>query len=288
MKKILLLTLLSILLHSCKVSERNDCWYQSWEKELENKVYKQGNNFRYLFCEDTDIRQRNKLIDDCNKYVMDNLRIINESEYKKLTNIIFVRDYDEMFKYVNEKLAGTIICAENTSTNQNFVFCLYEDGKATSLKHELMHIISYQKWGEVIGGTPLIWLSEGLAMYADPTIYCNENSFEKIYAVLMQNNKLLSTHSLIEDFRGGNPNNKDFDYVRILISYNQSAYIVQYMIDNYGIDKIKQLWQSGMDDFEKIFGLKFEDMTSEIEKELNRKYPNPIEFNWEKFYKRCD
>ena len=43
------------------------------------------------------------------------------------------------------------------------------------------------------------------------------------------------------------------------------------------------LWQTGMDDFEIIFGLKFEDVILGINGFLNNKYPDTINFDWVKF-----
>lgn len=78
-----------------------------------------------------------------------------------------------------------------------------------------------------------------------------------------------------------------FDNNKNRIRYNQSAYLVQYMLDNYGIGKVKELWQGGVEGFENIFGLKIEDMLINIESELNEKYPNPIDFDWDKFEQPC-
>lgn len=264
---------------------QNDCWIQSWKPEMDNWVFKHDGNYRYYFDLQTEVKVRNQIIDRSKEYIKDNLKIINEPAFDDKIIFMFVRDLEEMYKYAGVRVAGTIYTAEQTR-DKHTVFCLFENGNVTPLKHELMHLITAIKWGRIAGGLPLAWLGEGLATYADPNVLCDGYSFEEKYIAFLQKNKLVKMDSLIIDFHG-NPNDENFDYKRLLISYNQSAYMVQYMIEKYGVEKVKDLWQSGMNDFERIFGLNIEDMISDIERQLKAKYPNPIPFDWDKFQKKC-
>ena len=65
------------------------------------------------------------------------------------------------------------------------------------------------------------------------------------------------------------------------------AYIVGYLIDNYGMEKFKALWKEGMEDFEKIYAISLENCLQKINDKLYKKYPDPIDFNWEEFTKDC-
>jgi hypothetical protein len=38
-----------------------------------------------------------------------------------------------------------------------------------------------------------------------------------------------------------------------MIAYHQSAYMVQYLLEKYGVEKFKQLWQNGYNDFKNIY-----------------------------------
>lgn len=264
---------------------QNDCWIPSWKPEMDNWVFKHDGDCRYYFHMQTDINVRDQIINRTKEYIKDNLKIINEPAFDDKIILMFVQDTEEMYKYAGVRVAGTIYTAEQTR-DKHIVFCLFGNGKATPLKHELMHVVTIIKWGRIVGGLTLAWLGEGLATYADPNILCDGYSFEERYVAFLQNNKLVKMDSLIMDFHG-NHNDENFDSKRLLISYNQSAYMVQYMIENYGIQKIKALWQNGMDDFERIFGLKMEDMINGIKRYLDAKYPNRIPFDWDKFQKKC-
>ena len=72
-----------------------------------------------------------------------------------------------------------------------------------------------------------------------------------------------------------------------MIAYHQSAYIVQSLIEFQGIEKIKELWQAGFIDFEKIYGMPFSEMESKINTSIMDKYPTSIVIDWETFRKGC-
>lgn len=240
------------------------------------KVAKWDENIRYIFTPSVDIKERNEVIKKTKEYINDNLKIIGESELKDSIEIIFVDDKKEMYEYTALHVSGTVFVSE-----KNLVFCVY--GDRMPLKHELMHVISMLKWEP----HNITWLSEGLATYSDPDFECNDYSLEERYVAFLQKDKLVPMDTLMSNFHQDILLAKDFDNNKNRIRYNQSAYLVQYMIDNYSIGKVKELWKGGMDKFEKIFGLKIEDMLIRIENKLNEKYPHPIDFDWDKFEQPC-
>lgn len=277
MKNILISIFLSLIFSCCS----NDGWHPVEYPEMEHKVSKWDKNIRYIFSTDISIEERNTTIAKSREYIKDNLWIIKESELKDSIEVIFVEDKEDMYNYTYLHVSGTVFLASDKVNN--LVFCVY--GTRHPLKHELMHIISLLKWGRYRG--EFTWLSEGLATYADPMFECDNYSFEEKYTAFLQKGKLIPIDSLMADFHG-NIFAKDFDNNKNKLRYNQSAYMVQYMIENYGSEKIKALWQSeGMEYFEQIFGIKVEDMINNIERHLKAKYPNLIPFDWEEFQKKC-
>lgn len=277
-KVILFITLLLVFI--CCSQEKNR-WTQTEYPMMEHKTSKWDENIRYTFSNRINIEDREKTIAKSKEYIEDNLRIIKESVLNDSIEIIFVDDKEEMYKYTYLHLSGTVFFL-GSKTN-NLVFCIY-DNKRMPLKHELMHLVAGLKWGLIDGD--FSWFDEGLATYADSDWECDSYSFEEKYTAFMQDNKLVPMDSLITDFHG-DIFTKDFDNNINRIRYNQSAYMVQYMIENYGIEKIKELWQNGMHKFEDIFGVTIYTMVDDIEKKLREKYPEPIEFDWKKFEERC-
>lgn len=276
MRNIVVAIMLILTTYCCSNSD-NDAWEKAQLPRMENKLFRQVGNITYFFNSDISVDDRNAMIEKCKKDIKDNLKMINESELSDSAYIIFVRDRDEMYKLASIRAIGTVFTAD--FAGKNMVFCIYK--KDCPIKHELMHLVTLCKWN-IKNDISLVWLSEGLATYADPET--DGYSFEEKYTVFLQNKMLVSMDSLTENFHRSlyteNPDLKD-----IKIRYSQSAYIVQYLIDNYGMNKIKELWQSSMDDFPKIYGKKINHVVLDIENELNAKYPNSIDFDWDKFLK---
>lgn len=50
---------------------------------------------------------------------------------------------------------------------------------------------------------------------------------------------------------------------------------------------MKKLWVDKMDNFVEIYNSSFEDIIKKIEVELVLKYPEPIEFEWNEFERKC-
>lgn len=269
-----ILFLLLFTLLCCDLPKED--WSSVEYSEMEHKTAKWDENIRYIFSSDVNVKDRNKVIEKSKKYIKDNLQILGESELKDSIEIIFVDDKKEMYKYTSLHVSGTVFDAD-----KSLVFCVYDENRMP-LKHELMHIISTKKWGRDV----IIWLSEGLATYADASFSCDNYSLEEKYVAFLQKDKLVPVDSLILNFHG-NIFTEDFNNNINKIRYYQSAYIVQYLIEEFGIHKIKELWLSDMSDFENIFGLRIENMLINIEKKLKEKYPEAIDFNWDQFDEPC-
>ena len=280
--KIILFITLSLVFISCNSQEKND-WHQAKEPLLKNKVYKQDGKTVYYFDRSIKIKDREAMINRCKGHIKDNLHIINESELSDSIQIIFTQDREENFEFTGWKnIAGIYIPPIGAGIST--VLCVY--GDKCPIKHELMHLVSSCKWKDVADGNSQSWLNEGLATYAAPDAECDDYSFEEKYVAILYDNKLVTIDSLVENFHQ-KIDQEDLNLIKIKIHYNQSAYMVQYMIENYGIEKVKELWQNGMHKFEDIFGVTIYTMVDDIEKKLREKYPEPIEFDWKKFEEKC-
>ncbi|NLT04431.1 MAG: hypothetical protein GXY09_11280 [Bacteroidales bacterium] len=62
---------------------------------------------------------------------------------------------------------------------------------------------------------------------------------------------------------------------------------MKYLIDNYGIEKLKALWATGMTHFENITALSFHDVLKTIETNVLLQHPHPIALDWKAFEKAC-
>lgn len=117
-----------------------------------------------------------------------------------------------------------------------------------AMTHELAHMVFYQMTVNPYNEPP-VWLNEGFAMYAEGSL---EPSYTAQLARAIANNKLISVRSLSSPFSA---------YTDIsLQSYAQSFSLVDYLISQYGSDKMLSLLNtfkqgSGYDEaFSKVYG----------------------------------
>jgi hypothetical protein len=98
-----------------------------------------------------------------------------------------------------------------------------------ALVHELTHLVVHQATFSPYGQLP-IWLDEGLAMY-------NEGGLDPVFGSCLQEaileNKLISVRSLCSPFSA--------ETEKARLSYAQSYSLVEYLLDNYGQDRMLEL-----------------------------------------------
>jgi len=255
--------LLILSFYSCTAQKKaiND---ENWTKIItETKTI---NNITYYFPSEVEISRRNLAIEECQKSIEENLKLIGETEFNNKMDIEFVKSRNEMLKYTGMGAQGMAFPDRNT------FFTLLKD-KDSPIKHEMMHMITMYKWGTPPNSST--WMNEGLAIYSGGN--CFENSLEEIYKYLVQSNKVISMEKLSEDFYE-NPD---------VIAYTQSAFISKYLIDNYGIFKFSELWKNGYEKLNDIYGFDSKTLENNLKDYINKKYQKDINFDWEKFNKGC-
>lgn len=277
MDKINLIFFVFFFICSGLISQNND-WTQPIYPFLKGKVSKVDGNIRYTVDSTMSDLQREDIIKLVKTNIAQNLELINESELNDSVHIVLARDRDEMAEYVGGRIIGASMLKDQY-VPENMIFCIYGT-KHDALKHELMHMISGLKWGGIeTNNGRANWLEEGLAVFADPGAEnCDGHTIEERYVYFLQNNRLLDLDSLFTSTR------TNVDYK---ISYSQAGYVTSRLISDYGVDKLKLLWQSDVREFEKIYEIKLEDYICKIHSELNHKYPNSIDIHEKKAYENC-
>jgi len=262
MKKYNLILFLFLIYNYSVVSQNND-WSPSTFTHFEDKITRAEGNIRYFINPQMSTSEGDSLIETTKKYIEHNLELIGESDFKDSIYIVLVHSKDEIIKYAGGRMSGITIL-KDYYVPENMICCIPK-----VLKHELMHILVLLKWNPLIKnyiGHPE-WLMEGLAVYADPEAEdFPELTLEEKYAYFYKNDKLLTLDLLIEF-----PNVISGDPIQIKTAYIQSGYIVQFLIERYGIQKLKELWFNSSD-FEGIYGINLECMIQKINKELDQKY----------------
>lgn len=205
----------------------------------------------------------------CNKAISKALSIISEKEFNTKFRILFISSDDEMEKYTGGRTYGGYV-----DHSSRIIYMRFAKEEIGPITHELMHMVSMSTWGKPPKSTT--WMNEGLSTYA--ANYCSGYTVEELYRFFLSKNMLFSMDSLTSNFY----KNKD------MIAYHQSAFIVQYLLENFGIEKFKELWQSGFQDFDKVYGFSFKKLENYIKVYLNNKYPVPPAINWDIVGKGCE
>ena len=241
---------------------------------------KEVENLKFTVASTMTMLERDSLIAQTQKYIAQNLELIGEQFFNDSVHIVTFSDRNEMSRIL-DGFVGAAMLKDDVVIMENIVYAVHSN-KQSVLKHELMHIVALLKWGE--NPYTLNWLNEGLATLADLRAFdCDGHTLEERYVYFIQNDKLIDTEILLTKFFGDAID----DVIGNKTAYNQSAYIVGYLIENYEIEKLKRLWQSTISDFELIYNISFDDLILKINNELREKYPKPIKFNWESFSKNC-
>ena len=226
-----------------------------WQKVT--REHKTIDNITYFFNAEVPLIEREADIALCQQSVKECLELLNEKEYNRVIEIEFLASRKEMLKYGGIGAQGLALF------DRDIVFMIHKNLNSP-IKHEMMHMISMEKWGDTAESSH--WMNEGLATYIGGT--CSKYSLEEIYQYFIQSGKLIAMTTVANDFYAEND----------MITYTQSAFLVKYLIDHFGLDKFTKLWKDGFASFKKIYGFKFEEMQLKIKSELKLKYPIDIEF----------
>lgn len=154
----------------------------------------------------------------------------------------------------------------------DMVVFVYNDKIRPQFKHEIGHYITHDEWGE----PACRLLDEGFATYTDNQCFY-DNPIYSVNAYMLKNKKLVAFNVLINDFDN---ETKKGD----VVTYLQSAGIVKYLNEKYGLAKFKQLWTDGFGMFETIYGFSVQ----QLEKDWLAYVGGitiPQGFDWEKLMK---
>lgn len=198
---------------------------------------------------------------------IEEIKKITLNDIKKLLAIIHVEKYDEQLTYFlvesrkrMKELIGHEINA-GAMPRQNAVYAVYGEIKATGL-HEFNHVIVHNIWGNPSNK----WMSEGFAVYSDDEwgLY-DLHSLNKYF---LEKNKIIPINDLFGRF----------DSYEERISYPQSGSLVKYIIEKYGTDKFRELWDKGEDAISEIYNKSISSLEKEWLEEIKKSNSDGIDY----------
>lgn len=241
---------------------------EGWTKETQ--VLKTIDNINFNFpAGGHAFDHKADFVKQCFDALQSNLQLIKLDDFTDTIQIRFLRSREDMYWLTGRRAAGIA---------QPHIYTLYVVADSSErvkppIKHEFMHLIAMLKWG--YPHYTSTWINEGLATLAEDN--CNGYKVSQIYRYFMETDKLVHVDSLA----------KSFYKQPEMIGYHQSAYIVEYLLNNYKIEQFKRLWTEGFGSFESIYSIDFRKMKMELEKSVMEKHPKAPAINWETFKKGC-
>lgn len=214
-----------------------------------------SNGFAYDNCD--------SIINACFDAINHDLFIIHQKEYTDTIVAHFLSSLKEMRDNTGYPTS------EYAFPQINKIWFVVDKDITPLINHEFMHMITFSLWGQPPQQS--YWLKEGIATYAQNS--CNGFAVEQIYAFFEKKNMLIAIDSLAGHF-----------YAQpMMVAFHQSAYIVQYLIETYGVQKFSILYKSGFDSFEKIYRIQFKQILLDIKTKLDKKYPDTPDIHWTSF-----
>jgi hypothetical protein len=243
-------------------SEENEGW------KTVGQVEKAIKNIHFIFPDSGfAFDNKEKLIDESFDAMKTDSDLIGLNDFKDTIFIRFLRSREEMFPLSGTKASG------NAYPHISTLYVVANENSNPPIKHELMHLISMLEWDYPPASST--WLNEGLGTFAENN--CSGFSVAEIYRYLLETNQLIPINLLTSDFY------KQPE----MHAYHQSGYLVEYLLKNYGVEQFEQLWKIGFGGFENVYGIPFESMKAELEKDLMIRFPKSPSIDPDTFSKPC-
>lgn len=268
LKTIVLFSSLLIIIGCKEIKEKSEpTENDGWKKNTQ--VLKTIKNINFTFPDSGfAFENKEKLINESFDALNLDKQLIELEKFNDTINIRFLRTREDMFPLTGTTASGI------ANPRLKTLYVVANENSRPPIKHELMHLISMLEWGYPKPTSR--WMNEGLGTFAENN--CSGFNMAEIYRYLLENDKLISIDLLSADFY------KQPE----MIGYHQSAYIVEHLITNYSLEQFKNLWINGFENFEKIYGVPYSIVKTDLEKAVIEKYPIAPEIDFEKFIKGCE
>jgi hypothetical protein len=185
------------------------------------------------------------------------LRVVGEKRFIPRIDVFHLKSRDQMKRITGYPVRGwtapesrTVLLVRSSSANQGE-------------RHEIAHVISHSLWGHSRDWLTTGWMSEALATYAGGPCSCY--SIDEISAYLDRRGELIPLDSLAPQFRSYND----------LVAYLQAGSFFGYVLEAYGLPRVRALWEQGFERFHTILEKPPAAVDAEWRNHLRASYPQP-------------
>lgn len=202
-----------------------------------------------------------KLRQDAEAARLHGLKILGERNYAPIIDLFYLDSRERMIPALGTQPVGW------SESRSNTVLLACNENLRPLHRHEIMHVLSMNLWE--LPPQLEAWLLEGLAVYADTP--CAGYSLHEIAAHLQREDKLVPLYQLVYGFYQP----KD------LRAYMQGGSFVQFLFENYGREKFRQLWSHGITGLPEITGKNYREVESEWREFLHGLVPAHSDVDWD-------
>lgn len=208
-------------------------------------------------------REIDNLVERNEASLESHLAILQVEQYEKVIDLFYFDSREQIKKIVSKPFRALADAASMT------VLAVRNDDDIARDAHEIMHVVSYDLWGGWNRRNNLAWLGEGLATFADEP--CNGYEQSELAAhIFKATDDSVSLDSLATDFRA---------YPE-MIGYMLMASFVEFVIEEYNVEQLRNLWAHGYDGLEEIFGKDVARLERDWHNYVLSKYPHPDVRDW--------
>lgn len=198
-----------------------------------------------------------QFVNDAEQARANGLHLLGVKHFGPRIDVFHLTSRDQMMRLTEYPVRGwtdpasrTVLLVRSSAANQGE-------------RHEIAHVLSHNLWGHSRDWLTTGWMSEALATYAGGP--CSGYSIDEIAAYLNRHDELIPLDSLAREFRSYND----------LVAYLQAGSFFGYVLEHYGVSRVRELWERGFEAFEKILDKPPSLVDSEWRTRLSASYPDP-------------
>lgn len=162
------------------------------------------------------------------------LAALGEERYERPVDVFYIGSREEMIALVGVRATGY------ADWRSSSVFLVCNPEWRTFDVHEITHVIAASLWG--VPAEPVWWIREGLSVAVDGR--CRDHGVDQVAAEMLRRGDLPNPRDLIEHFADQGE----------LRGYLASGSLVAFLLERYGPGKVREIWQRGGGEIEKILG----------------------------------
>lgn len=191
------------------------------------------------------------------------LALLNQPRYDKIIDLFYFDSRDQIASIVSRPFRALADAPSLT------VLAIRNDDEVGRDAHEIMHVVAFDLWGGWDRRNELAWLSEGLATHADDP--CNGYDQTELAAHILSNTSdAVPMDSLAASFR---------EYPE-MVGYLLMASFVDFVLNEYGLDTLHQLWDKGYLGLEQTFDQSAPEVERDWHRYVRERFPKPQVPDW--------